>query len=136
MKRSAVVSIIGRPNVGKSTIFNRLMRQAKLAMTHDQPEAIPRYMCTLPVAPLLPVSMVADMRPSVVSPKTSCVFSMLWRFSKTFCALISEGDSFTSASVSPKSLSSMSARAPIVQPMHSKQSNNYINDDSFVTNTR
>lgn len=37
MKRSAVVSIIGRPNVGKSTIFNRLMRQAKLAMTHDQP---------------------------------------------------------------------------------------------------
>ena len=37
MKRSAVVSIIGRPNVGKSTVFNRLMRQAKLAMTHDQP---------------------------------------------------------------------------------------------------
>ena len=37
MKRSAVVSIIGRPNVGKSTIFNRLMRQARLAMTHDQP---------------------------------------------------------------------------------------------------
>lgn len=37
MKRSPVVSIIGRPNVGKSTIFNRLMRQAKLAMTHDQP---------------------------------------------------------------------------------------------------
>lgn len=37
MRRSAVVSIIGRPNVGKSTIFNRLMRQARLAMTHDQP---------------------------------------------------------------------------------------------------
>lgn len=36
-KRSAVVSIIGRPNVGKSTIFNRLMRQSHLAMTHDQP---------------------------------------------------------------------------------------------------
>lgn len=35
--RSMVVSLIGRPNVGKSTIFNRLMRQAKLAMTHDQP---------------------------------------------------------------------------------------------------
>ena len=36
-KRSIVVSIIGRPNVGKSTIFNRLMRKQHLAMTHDQP---------------------------------------------------------------------------------------------------
>jgi GTPase len=36
-KRSMVVSIIGRPNVGKSTIFNRLMRKQYLAMTHDQP---------------------------------------------------------------------------------------------------
>lgn len=35
--RSIVVSIIGRPNVGKSTIFNRLMRKQHLAMTHDQP---------------------------------------------------------------------------------------------------
>lgn len=35
--RSMVVSIIGRPNVGKSTIFNRLMRKQYLAMTHDQP---------------------------------------------------------------------------------------------------
>jgi GTP-binding protein len=35
--RSIVVSLIGRPNVGKSTIFNRLMRQQYLAMTHDQP---------------------------------------------------------------------------------------------------
>ncbi len=36
-QRSMVVSIIGRPNVGKSTIFNRLMRKQHLAMTHDQP---------------------------------------------------------------------------------------------------
>lgn len=35
--RSMVVSVIGRPNVGKSTIFNRLMRKQHLAMTHDQP---------------------------------------------------------------------------------------------------
>ncbi len=32
-----VVSIIGRPNVGKSTIFNRMMKKQHLAMTHDQP---------------------------------------------------------------------------------------------------
>ncbi len=36
-QRSMVVSIIGRPNVGKSTIFNRLMKKQHLAMTHDQP---------------------------------------------------------------------------------------------------
>lgn len=35
--RSAVVSLIGRPNVGKSTIFNRLLRQNFKAMTFDQP---------------------------------------------------------------------------------------------------
>lgn len=36
-RRSTVVSIIGRPNVGKSTIFNRLMRKSFKAMTFDQP---------------------------------------------------------------------------------------------------
>lgn len=36
-QRSMVVSIIGRPNVGKSTIFNRMMKKQHLAMTHDQP---------------------------------------------------------------------------------------------------
>ena len=37
MSRSFVVSFIGRPNVGKSTIFNRLMRNAQKAITHDEP---------------------------------------------------------------------------------------------------
>ena len=32
-----VISLIGRPNVGKSTIFNRLMRKAHKAITHDKP---------------------------------------------------------------------------------------------------
>jgi len=35
--RSAVISLIGRPNVGKSSIFNRLMRKNYKAMTHDLP---------------------------------------------------------------------------------------------------
>lgn len=35
--KSIVVSLIGRPNVGKSTIFNRLMRKSFKAMTFDQP---------------------------------------------------------------------------------------------------
>lgn len=36
-QRSMVISIIGRPNVGKSTIFNRLMRKAHKAITFDKP---------------------------------------------------------------------------------------------------
>src|SRR5665647_994204 len=36
-RRSMVISLIGRPNVGKSSIFNRLMRKAHKAITHDKP---------------------------------------------------------------------------------------------------
>lgn len=32
-----VISIIGRPNVGKSSVFNRLMRSQHKAITHDMP---------------------------------------------------------------------------------------------------
>jgi len=32
-----VISLIGRPNVGKSSIFNRLLRRGQRAMTHDRP---------------------------------------------------------------------------------------------------
>ncbi|MGZ3788210.1 MAG: ribosome biogenesis GTPase Der [Bacteriovorax sp.] len=36
-RRSMVISLIGRPNVGKSTIFNRLMKKAHKAITFDKP---------------------------------------------------------------------------------------------------
>lgn len=32
-----VISLIGRPNVGKSSLFNRLMKKAHKAITHDKP---------------------------------------------------------------------------------------------------
>jgi GTP-binding protein len=35
--RNMVISIIGRPNVGKSSLFNRLMKRQHKAITHDMP---------------------------------------------------------------------------------------------------
>ena len=32
-----IVSLIGRPNVGKSSLFNRLMKRGQKAMTYDEP---------------------------------------------------------------------------------------------------
>lgn len=37
MKRDMVVSLIGRPNVGKSSLFNRLMKRQHKALTLDRP---------------------------------------------------------------------------------------------------
>ena len=37
MSRNLIVSIIGRPNVGKSSIFNTFIKQGKKALTHDRP---------------------------------------------------------------------------------------------------
>tara|TARA_R110000868_G_scaffold163614_12_gene395897 strand:- start:108 stop:1895 length:1788 start_codon:yes stop_codon:yes gene_type:complete len=37
MKRDLVVSIIGRPNVGKSSLFNRMMKRQHKALTLDRP---------------------------------------------------------------------------------------------------
>jgi GTP-binding protein len=37
MKRPAIISLIGRPNVGKSTLFNRLLRHQHKAITFDRP---------------------------------------------------------------------------------------------------
>ncbi|MEE3079366.1 MAG: GTPase [Bdellovibrionota bacterium] len=36
-KRSMIISLIGRPNVGKSSLFNRLMRSQHKAITYDTP---------------------------------------------------------------------------------------------------
>ncbi|MBL6988328.1 MAG: ribosome biogenesis GTPase Der [Bacteriovoracaceae bacterium] len=36
-QRTMAISLIGRPNVGKSSLFNALMRQAKKAITFDTP---------------------------------------------------------------------------------------------------
>ena len=37
MKRNMVISLIGRPNVGKSSLFNAIMRKQHKSITFDQP---------------------------------------------------------------------------------------------------
>lgn len=37
MKRHTVVSLVGRPNVGKSSLFNALLRRQNKALTYDRP---------------------------------------------------------------------------------------------------
>ena len=36
-KKSFIISLIGRPNVGKSSLFNRLLHRSTRAITHDMP---------------------------------------------------------------------------------------------------
>ena len=36
-KKSFIISLIGRPNVGKSSLFNRLLHKSTRAITHDMP---------------------------------------------------------------------------------------------------
>jgi GTP-binding protein len=37
MKRNMVISLIGRPNVGKSSLFNAIMKKQHKSITHDEP---------------------------------------------------------------------------------------------------